>query len=150
MAEIGFVGLDDLMLSMEEIAQIPDDVKDEMLNAMADVLVPSQQAKARAYGVEDTGLLISSIKKGEPKLKKDTRVIYVYPQGSRTRVTRDRKTGEKKVTKVRNAEIAFINEYGDRRQKARPFIRDANEACAEATTQAGFEVYDKWLKSKNL
>lgn len=140
MAEIGFSGLDELMLSMEEIAQIPDEVQDAMLNAQADVVTAAQKAKARAYGVQDTGLVISSIKKGKPKRKKGVRVIYITPSGTRRRGKQT----------VRNAEIAFINEYGDRRQRARPFIRDANEACAEATTQAGFEVYDKWLKSKNL
>lgn len=140
MAEIGFVGLDDLILSMEEIAQIPDEVQDAMLNAQADVVTAAQKAKARAYGVQDTGLVISSIKKGKPKRKKGVRVIYITPSGTRRRGKQT----------VRNAEIAFINEYGDRKQRARPFIRDANEASAEATTQAGFEVYDKWLKSKNL
>lgn len=140
MAEIGFSGLDELMLSMEEISEIPDEVQDAMLNAQADVVTAAQKAKARAYGVQDTGLVISSIKKGKPKRKKGVRVIYITPSGTRRRGKQT----------VRNAEIAFINEYGDRRQRARPFIRDANEACAEATTQAGFEVYDKWLKSKNL
>lgn len=140
MAEIGFSGLDELMLSMEEIAQIPDEVQDAMLNAQADVVTAAQKARARAYGVQDTGLVIFSIKKGKPKRKKGVRVIYITPSGTRRRGKQT----------VRNAEIAFINEYGDRRQRARPFIRDANEACAEATTQAGFEVYDKWLKSKNL
>ena len=140
MAEIGFVGLDDLILSMEEIAQIPDEVQDAMLNAQADVVTAAQKARARAYGVQDTGLVISSIKKGKPKRKKGVRVIYITPSGTRRRGKQT----------VRKAEIAFLNEYGDRRQRARPFIRDANEACAEATTQAGFEVYDKWLKSKNL
>lgn len=140
MAEIGFSGLDELMLSMEEIAQIPDEVQDAMLNAQADVVTAAQKAKARAYGVQDTGLVISSIKKGKPKRKKGVRVIYITPSGTRRRGKQT----------VRNAEIAFINEYGDRKQRARPFIRDANEASAEATTQAGFEVYDKWLKSKNL
>lgn len=140
MAEIGFSGLDELMLSMEEISEIPDEVQDAMLNAQADVVTAAQKARARAYGVQDTGLVISSIKKGKPKRKKGVRVIYITPSGTRRRGKQT----------VRNAEIAFINEYGDRRQRARPFIRDANEACAEATTQAGFEVYDKWLKSKNL
>ena len=140
MAEIGFSGLDELMLSMEEISQIPDEVQDAMLNAQADVVTAAQKAKARAYGVQDTGLVISSIKKGKPKRKKGVRVIYITPSGTRRR-------GKQMV---RNAEIAFINEYGTKRQRARPFVRDANEASAEATTQAGFEVYDKWLKSKNL
>lgn len=31
MAEVSFSGLDELMLSMEEVAQIPDTVKDEKI-----------------------------------------------------------------------------------------------------------------------
>ena len=73
---------------------------------------------------------------------KNGRCIFVYPQGSRRR-------GKKGKT-TRNAEIAFIAEYGRRKQKARPFIRDANDACAEQTTQAAAKIYDSWLKSKNL
>ena len=140
MAEFHVTGLDELMLSMQEIAEIPDDVKDQMLDAQANVVVAAQRSSAKSYGVQDTGLTISSIKKGRPKKRKGVRVLYVTPSGTRRR--------GKQVT--RNAEIAFINEYGTRKKKARPFIRTANEACAEATTQAGFEVYHKWLKSKNL
>ena len=135
-------GLDGLCLSMSEIAEIPDEVQDAMLNAQADVAIPAQQAKARSYGVVDTGLVISSIKKTKPRRGKNGRCIFVYPQGSRRR-------GKKGKT-TRNAEIAFIAEYGRRKQKARPFIRDANDACAEQTTQAAVKIYDSWLKSKNL
>ena len=92
-------------------------------------------------GVEDTGLTIRAIKKGKVKIKKDgSRVIYIYPSGTRER-------GEKRI---RNAEIAFINEFGKKGQKARPFVRTANEKSAEATTQAAADVYDRFLKSKNL
>ena len=51
---------------------------------------------------------------------------------------------------TRNAEILFVNEFGKQGQSARPAVHDANEASAEATTRAEFEVYDRWLKSKNL
>lgn len=139
-------GLDGLCLSMSEIAEIPDDVQDAMLNAQADVAIPAQQAKARSYGVVDTGLVVSSIKKSKVKIGKNGRCIFVYPQGSRIRGS-----GKKKPKKrIRNAEIAFLAEYGQRKQKARPFIRDANESCAEQTTQAAAKIYDSWLKSKNL
>lgn len=135
-------GLDGLCLSMSEIEEIPDDIQDAMLNAQADIAIPAQKAKAISYGVVDTGLVSSSIRKTKPKRGKNGRCIYVYPHGSRKR-------GKKgKIT--RNAEIAFIAEYGRRKQKARPFIRDANEACAEQTTQAAAKIYDAWLKSKKL
>lgn len=141
MATFDVNGIDGLILSMTEIAEIPESVQDDMLNAQADIVVRAQQEKARAYGVQKTGLLIASIKKGKPKSTKTGRAIYVYPQGSRKR-------GKKQT---RNAEIAFVAEYGrPKKQKARPFIRDANETSAEATTNAGAKVYDDFLKSKNL
>lgn len=145
MANISFSGLDELMLSMQEIAEIPDDVQDEMLNAMADVTVEAQKAEGKAMGVEDTngetpGLMLSKIKKGKIKIRDGQRVLYITPTGTRKR-------GKKRV---RNAEIAFINEYGKKGQKARPFIRVGNERSAEAATEAAKAVHDKWLQSKNL
>lgn len=120
---------------------MPDDVIDAILDAQADVVVSAQQAKARAYGVHRTGLLIKSIKKGSTKRAKDgSRTLFVAPHGSRKR-------GKTTTT---NAEIAFLNEYGKRGVKARPFMRDANEESAEATTAAGRAVYDAWLESKGL
>ena len=140
MAEFKAGGIDELMLSLQEIASIPADVQDEMLNAQADVVVAAQQAKGRAYGVEDTGLTLRKIGKTRVKLKKGVRVIYVYPQGSRRRG---------KIT-TRNAEIAFVNEYGKRGHRARPFIRDANAESEKQTTEAAAAVFDRWLTSKNL
>ena len=140
MAEFGVTGLDELMLSMQEIAQIPDDVVDEILNAQADVTVEAQKAAGRQMGVEDTGITLQKLKKGRVKLRKGQRVLYITPTGSRKR-------GK---TRTRNAEIAFINEFGKKGQKARPFIKLGNEKSAEAATAAGFRVYDRWLESKNL
>jgi len=140
MAELTVNGMEGLMLSMQELANIPEDVQDEILNAQADVVIAAQQKKARAYGLHDTGLMIRKIGKTKVKNKADGKVIYVYPQGSRKR--------GKTVT--RNAEIAFVGEYGTRSQRGRPFVRDANEESAEATTQAGAAVLSRWQESKGL
>ena len=143
MAEFSCNGLDWLMLSMQEIAEIPEEVQDEMLRAGAEVVAKAQREKVRAYGIYDGSSLkhvADSIKPGKVKLKKGQRIIYVSPTGSRRR--------GKTVT--RNSEILFVNEYGRRGQKARPAVRDANEASAEATTAAQAEVYDKYLRSKDL
>lgn len=143
MAEFSCNGLDNLMLSLQEIAEIPAEVQDEMLQAGADVVAQAQREKVKAYGIYDGSSpkhVADTIKPGKVKLKKGQRVIYVSPTGSRRR--------GKSVT--RNAEILFVNEYGKRGQKARPAIRDANEECAKATTDAQAAVYEKHLKSKNL
>ena len=141
MAEFKAVGLDELSLSLQEIAEIPEDIQDEMLRAQGDIVARAQRESAQRYGIQRTGTLIRSIKAGKVKLDKHgNRVLYVTPVGSRVR-------GGKKTT---NAEIAFLNEYGTRRQKARPFMRDANERSAEAATQAAADIYYRWQESRGL
>lgn len=141
MARLAYKGLDELQLSMEEIAKIPADVQDQMLNAGADALIPVQQDKAQQMGVYRTGRTARSIDKTSVKVDKDgVRRIHVYAHGSRKRGRRT----------TRNSEIHFINEFGKKGQQARPFTKRANEAAREAVTQAQLRVYDEWLESLNL
>lgn len=147
MAEFRAVGLDELALSLQEIAEIPEDVQDEMLEAQGAVVARAQRESARRYGIYDpeSGKHVAdSIKPGRIKLDKHgNRVLYVSPTGSRMR-------GK---TKTRNAEIAFVNEYGadkTRHITARPFTRDANERSAEAATQAAADIYYRWQESRGL
>lgn len=149
MPEFQSFGMDELMLSLEEIAAIPEDVQDEILNAQADVIIQAQKQSIEAYDIRDTGKVLASVKKGKPKRRRKdgVRVIYITPTGSRKR---GGKRKWSKVSTTRNAEILFVNEYGKKGQKARPAIRDANEKSAEKATEAALEVYDRFLKSKDL
>lgn len=154
MAEVNFKGLDELTLSLEQVAELPDEVIDEMLEAAADVTVPAQRAEAMKLGKlggyrndgqrvdYSTGATARSIKKGRVKVKNGQRFLYITPVGSRRE-----SPGAKPV---RNAEIAFLNEFGTKTIHARNFIRTANEKCAEAATAAQMAVYNKFLESKNL
>lgn len=140
MAKMSVNGLDDLMLSLEEIAAIPDDVAQSMLDAEAKVVEESQIYYGKTMGVYRTGQTVASIRRGKMKRGRDgTRTIYVTPQG-----TNDR--GE------RNAAVAFINEFGIPRRKIapRPFIGTANAAAIEPAVAEAAKIYDDWLKSKNL
>lgn len=143
MAKVEFKGIDELMLSLQEVAALPDEVIDAMLDARADVVVTAQRESAQRMltGPHATGATARSIKKGKPKLRDGQRVLYVTPTGSRKR-------GRAKA--VRNAEIAYENEYGKKGVPARNFIRTANETCADAATAAEFEVYSRYLESKGL
>lgn len=140
MANLRFSGLDELNLSLQEIAEIPDDVAQAMLEAEAEIVEEAQlyYGATMLKGPYSTGQTVSSIRRGKMKRNKDgMRQVYVTPHG-----TNDK--GE------RNAAVAFINEYGKRGQPARPFIATANEAAADAATEAAAAIYDEWLKSKNL
>lgn len=146
MAEFRVSGLDSLMLSLSEIETIPEDVKDEILNEQADALVDHLKLRGEGYGVDDTGKLLKSIKKGKPKRGKDgARKIVVSPRGSRTR-------GVDKKQTIKNTEIGFLVNYGVPKKKipAKPFWTDTEALSAMTMERIAAEVYDKWLKSLNL
>lgn len=140
MAEISTSGLEELLSDMEAIAEIPDATILEMLSAEAGVIAEAQAAEARAMGVVDKGVTARSITFDKKlKVTKDGKAIYVYPKGSRSDGSRRRV-----------AEVAFVNEFGKEDQPARPFIGTANARKGDEAVKAAAEVYDKFLKSKNL
>lgn len=130
-------GLDALISDMDALAALPDSVTEKILDASADVIVAEQRKTAQEMGVYDTGITARSIKKGKPKKTRDGKVVYVSPTGKN-------KKGN------RNAEVAFINEYGKKGQPARPFIRRANERAGDRAAEAGEKVLQSYLDSKNL
>ena len=135
---------------------VTDELLDAMLDAEAEVVVRAQKAKGEAYGVHQKnngGMTLASIKPGKKHRYKGDRCIEVAPQGSRKR-------GGKTI---RNGEIAFLNEYGvphtgktkkngdpQKPIPARPFIRDANEECADEAVKAAYEVLNNHLNKKGL
>ena len=140
MAEISTSGLEELLSDMEAIAEIPDATILEMLSAEAGVIAEAQAAEARAMGVVDKGVTARSITFDKKlKVTKDGKAIYVYQKGSRSDGSRRRV-----------AEVAFVNEFGKEGQPARPCIGTANARKGDEAVKAAAEVYDKFLKSKNL
>lgn len=50
----------------------------------------------------------------------------------------------------RNGEIAFVNEYGTKKQMARPFIREAQRDSADEATKAAGEVFYEHMRQRRL
>lgn len=144
MAKLKANGMDGLLDDLEALAGLPDSVGEDILNAEADVIVPAQrdEIERRWRGSYSLGISAEAVKKGPVKQDGLGKSIYIYPKG-------ERKRGGKSV---RNAEIAFINEYGapGRGIAARPAIAAANAKAEEAAVEAGAQVFDAYLDSKNL
>lgn len=144
MAQLEVNGLDGLLEGLEALAGLPDSVADGILGAEADVIVQAQREEiGRQWkGPYSEGISAGAVKKGKVKEGQAGRSITVSPQGSRKR-------GGKSV---RNAEIAFINEYGapGRGIAARPAIAAANAKAEEEAVEAGERVFNAYLESKNL
>lgn len=137
-------GLDGLMDDLAALAALPDSVVERILDAEADVILPVQreEMKRQWSGPHSLGISSKSIKKGKVKKDKDGRSLSIYPQGTRKRGGQT----------IRNAEIAFINEYGAPRRgiPARPAIDTANKKKESEAVDAGERVYHAYLDSKNL
>ena len=119
-----------------------DVIPDQALYAAGDVVVRAQRQSATRMLTKgySTGKVAKSISKGKIISGRDGKSIYITVKGSRTR-------GKKKKHTTRNAEIAFVNEYGRRGQPPRPFIQQANERCRDEAIEAAEKEYDKWLES---
>lgn len=140
MAHLSVNGLDGLLDDLQSIEELPDEVAEEMLDAEAAIVEEAQVYTGMKMGVYRTGDTLRSITHGKMKRRRDgQRTKYVYPQGTNEK-------GE------RTATVAFINEFGapQRGIAARPFIRTANELSADEAVEAAADVYDQFLKSKNL
>ncbi len=138
MASFDFSGIEELMAGLHEISALSDDTVEQLLLAEAAVVEKAQKQTGLAMGVHRTGVTLDSISHG--KLKKTAnggRALYVYPRGVNSKG-------------IRNAEVAFINEFGKTNQKARPFIKTANETCADEAVDAAAKVYASYLASKKL
>ncbi|MBQ8389990.1 MAG: hypothetical protein IJX52_03310 [Oscillibacter sp.] len=168
MAKFNAQGIEGLELSLEQFAQIPDDVVEAMLMAGGEVVVEAHKRSIEALGLVDTRKLKDSIKAHSKVTTKDgirQRSVLVYPTGKRGTRNRKKVTKTYKRSKsgrtytvggdtvdVTNNEVGFVHEFGapSRGIPAKQWMRTANEASADATTAAEFEVYDKWAKSLNL
>lgn len=144
MGNLTVSGLEELANDLAALARLPESVIDGMLSAEADVILPAQQEEIRRQwnGPHSLGISAKSIKKGKTKKEKDGRSISVYPQGARKRGGRT----------TRNAEIAFINEYGapGRHIAARPAIDTANKKKESEAVEAAERLYHAYLDSKDL
>lgn len=67
--------------------------------------------------------------------------MYIYPKGSTA-------NGPNKTK--RNAEVAYINEYGKKNQPPRPFMRDGAERAAGEAVQQEEQKFNDYLTSKGL
>lgn len=140
MAKFDTSNLAEFMVDMKDLANLPNSVIADMLDSEADVIMPAQKKMAQSMGVYDTGQLANSITKGKVTTSSSGSSLSLTFSGSRKRGN----------TTTRNAEIAFVNEFGKHGQPARPFIQTANEQNIDKAVDKAADVYDKYLKSKNL
>lgn len=125
-------------LTMEEIAELPRDVLDEMLMAECEVLAEGQSkaAEEMLQGPYYAGAVAAAVHINQPRASSD---------GVETDITF---LGSQHGNRI--GEIAYINEYGKHGQAARPFILTSNEEKMDEAVSAAEAVYDRYLAEHGL
>ena len=139
MARLVYSGTADLVSDLNAVLRIPDDVKRNMLQAGADVIVEKQKQNVPV----NTGTLRESIIVSEIKTNTGGGTATVAFDGIHH-------VSKKNGRKARNAEVAYVNEYGKKGQTATQFIRRSNEQAAGLAADAAAKVYSAWLDESNL
>lgn len=129
MAKFNVVGFADVERALLRRDKSAAEAAPMMLISGAAVLTNAQRAEIKQMGLVDTGDMLKSVKPTHVKKTSDGSVIEVYPQGT------DRKG-------VRNAEKAFIAEYGKSGVRAKPWMSSANAKCADAVHKAMRDVWE--------
>lgn len=144
--KIDFKGMDEVGLSFKELANTPDDVKREMVQAGSEVLIRAERRMITALGMVKTGQLRDSIAAKEKKKKDTSDITYtVYPKGNRKKVGKEKKAAT-------NAEVGFIHEYGlpSKNIAAKQWMAKAVKEATDDVVDAEMAIYDRYLKSLNL
>lgn len=139
MARLEITGMDELHAAFGRISEIPDATKTKALNDMAAIAAAEIRLSGESMGVRDPESdvhILDKIKPAKAKTTAEGGYQDITFSGSRTRNGR----------RTRNAEIAFVNEYGKRGQPARPFIGKAMKASEEKIAKAGADALGDWLE----
>lgn len=139
MGKLSFTGSSELNDAFARVSNIPFDVTEEALTAMADVAMKEIRDTGNYMGVRDDDSAVHILDTLVSKRAKRT------DDGGRKAITFNG-TRRRGNTETRNAEIAFVNEYGKRGQPARPFIRTALEQNEERISAPGVKIVGDWIE----
>lgn len=141
MANLEISGFDELNAAIRRIGTLPPSVKTEALDKMAAVALNKIRSTGETMGVRDPESGVHILDKLTTTKAKTTET------GGYEDVTfsGSRKRGK---TTTRNAEIAFVNEYGKTGQPARPFVGQAMTRNENAIADPGIDVIGDWIEKE--
>lgn len=135
MARFDAPGLDSLIKEMERMGQASGEVAESMVNAAVSVIRDEWKDSAERHGLRDTGAMIDSIGfPGPVQNVGGTLFRDVYPQGVDGKGTR-------------NAEKAFILNYGKHNQEPTYWVDEADAAAGPKVQARLEEIWAEFLET---
>lgn len=139
MATVSIYGFDELSEALKHLQDVPWAVTSAALDAMGnagEAAVASAGASMGVFDLESNQHILDSIYHTKPRQNDDGGYCVVTFRGSRTR----------RGIKTANSLIAFENEYGNRHQMARPFVRLAATQDGDQIAAPGEAIVLNWME----
>ena len=135
MARFDTSGLEEMIAQMHRLGQMEGPVAEQMVTEAVGEIKKAWQESAQAHGHYRTGNLVGSIKPGPGPVHAGD-IIYqdVYPQG-----TNDHG--------ARNAEVAFILNYGCKRFPGSYWVEEADANSEGPVNAVCQQIWDSFLAS---
>ena len=141
MANLTFTGSSELNDAFTRISEIPWPVTEQALDGMAKVAAAEIKSTGEYMGVRDENSDVHILDHIVTKKAKKT------DDGGREKISFDG-TRRRHNTSTRNAEIAFIQEYGKRGQDARPFMKTALEKNEALISEPAMKIVGEWIENE--
>lgn len=138
MVKFDVSGLQRLRRDMEAAGTIPDAVLKEMVTAQAEVVEKAlvKNATDMLQGPYFKGDTAKSVHKWKARMYRNGPQVRIQFKGMQHR--------------NRNAEVAFVNEYGKKSQPARPFIKKSIKETLTPAADEARKILNDYISSKNL
>lgn len=136
MAKLNVTGMEQAIRSLEQMGESADQAAERMLAAGAEVVRWEWQKAIKQEDLIDTGAMFGSVRPTKIREKDGAKMADVYPQGTDENGTR-------------NAEKAFVANYGRRHQQATHFAEHADEAAEAPAQTAMMAVWDGFIGENN-
>lgn len=138
MARFEMDGFDELLAEMKQLGELSGETADKMLMAGAEQVKQAWKDSAEQHGHRDTGDMIASIGYSRtPKTAGDIKSVAIYPQG------KDRKG-------VREAEKAYILNYGKKSKPPSHWVDDAERIAEPKVLSAMEKIWDEHIKDAGV
>lgn len=152
MASFTFNGMNELSASFEQLSQLSDEDKMNVIMPAAKLLVERQREKIKQLFTQRSGDLADSLtirqESGE-----DGAYAHIYLKGKHRGSSTGKRKGKRRSNgrySGTNAEVGYILEFGSPRIAARHWMETANEEAEDEVVAAEQAAWDDLITQKGL
>lgn len=152
MAQFTFNGMDEIVASFDQLANLTDEDKMSVIMPAARLLLERQKQKIRTIFRQITGALAESLTI-EERSDEDGAYAYISPKGKHPKSTTGKRKGKRRSNgsySGTNAEVAYILEYGSARIAATHWMENTNEEAEGEVIGAQQAAWNDLITKKGL